>query len=80
VKDQLKKGDWVRLTHIDPCATIRVDWINVREAAPDDVAIVEELYEDSVQLLLEPKPGWLEWRTLFKLEGLSYVVVPAPQF
>lgn len=78
MNDELKKGDWVRLTHIGLSATIRVDWINAREAAPGDIAVVEELYQDSVQLLLEPKPGYLEWRTLFTLEGLSYVVISAP--
>lgn len=77
--EQLKKGDWVRLTHIEPSATVRVDWINAREASPGDVAIVEELYESDVQLLCEPKPGFLEWRTLFMLEGLSYVLIPAPE-
>jgi hypothetical protein len=76
--EQLCKGDWVRLASIEPSATVRVDWINAREAAPGYIAIVEEVYESSVQLLCEPKPGFLEWRTLFTLEGLSYDVVSAP--
>lgn len=78
LNEQLCKGDWVRLARIEPSATVRVDWINAREAAPGDIAIVEEVYESSVQLLCEPKPGFLEWRTLFTLEGLSYDVVSAP--
>lgn len=75
---QLHKGDWARLARIDPSATVRVDWINAREAAPGDIAIVEAVYESSVQLLCEPKPGHLEWRTLFTVAGLSYAVVSAP--
>lgn len=76
---QLKKGDWVKLTHIEPTATSRVDWMNTREAVPGDVAIVEELYEHHVQLLCEPNPGFLDWRTLFMIGGLSYVVIQAPE-
>jgi len=76
--EQLYQSDWVRLAPIDPSATVRVDWINAREAAPGDIAIVEAVCESSVQLLCEPKPGHLEWRTLFTLEGLSYTVVSAP--
>jgi hypothetical protein len=78
LNEQLYKGDWVRLARIEPSATVRVDWINAREAAPGDIAMVEEVDESSVQLLCEPKPGFLEWRTLFTLEGLSYAVIPAP--
>jgi hypothetical protein len=76
--EQLYQGDWVRLARINPSATVRVDWINAREAAPGDIAIVEAVCESSAQLLCEPKSGHLEWRTLFTLEGLSYTVVSAP--
>jgi hypothetical protein len=78
LNEQLSKDDWVRLARIDPSATVRVDWINAREATPGDIAIVEAVYETSVQLLCEPTPGLLEWRTLFTLNGLSYALVPAP--
>ena len=77
----LSKGDLIKLISADQAKIVLTDWINSREAAPGDIALVEEVYigEDGqiVRLLCEYRPGFLEWRTVFYEAGLTYEFLPA---
>ncbi|PUA47512.1 hypothetical protein C5U62_05945 [Pseudomonas protegens] len=78
----LSKGDLVRLISADQAKVVLTDWISCREAAPGDIALVEEVFigEDGqiVRLLCEHRPGFLEWRTLFYEAGLTYERLQPP--
>ncbi|MEX3772942.1 hypothetical protein [Pseudomonas sp. MYb118] len=40
----LSKGDLIKLISADQAKIVLTDWINSREAAPGDIALVEEIY------------------------------------
>ncbi|WP_285415357.1 hypothetical protein [Pseudomonas sp. efr-133-TYG-5] len=72
----LSKGDLIRLISVDQGKVVLTDWISSREAAPGDIALVEEVSigEDGqiVRLLCEYRPGFLEWRMSFYEAELTY--------
>ncbi|MBK5352338.1 hypothetical protein JFU37_07430 [Pseudomonas sp. TH41] len=72
----LSKGNIIKLISADQAKVVLSDWLNSREAAPGDIALVEEvsIAEDGrfVRLLCENPPGFLEWRTCFYEAGLTY--------
>lgn len=78
----LCKGDLIKLISADQAKVVLTDWISSREAAPGDIAWVEEvcIAEDGqiVRLLCEVRPGFLEWRTCFYEAGLAYELLPGP--
>ncbi|MNI05931.1 hypothetical protein D3C73_588980 [compost metagenome] len=72
----LSKGDVIKIISADQTKVILTDWISSREAAPGDIALVEEVSIDEdghhVRLLCEYREGFLEWRAWFHVEGLTY--------
>lgn len=79
----LSKGDFIKLTHVDSTKAVYVDWINVRDAAPGDIAVVKETFSTEsgliVRLLCEPRSGFQEWCTTFYEADLTYellLVIP----
>lgn len=72
----LSKGDLIKIISADQTKVILTDWISSREAAPGDIALVEEVSIDEdghhVRLLCEYREGSLEWRAWFHVEGLTY--------
>jgi|GEM_PF-7047186 len=78
----LSKGDLIKIISTDQTKVVLTDWISSREAAPGDIALVEEvsIHEDgqSVRLLCEYRQGFLEWRAWFHEEGLTYEFLQYP--
>jgi len=72
----LSKGDFIKLTHVDSTKAVYVDWINARDAAPGDIAVVKETFSTEsgliVRLLCEPRSGFQEWCTTFYEADLTY--------
>lgn len=75
----LSKGNIIRLIDVDLTTVVLSDWLNSREAAPGDIAEVEEISMGEagciVRLLCEPHAGFLEWRASFFEVGLTYEVL-----
>jgi hypothetical protein len=75
----LSKGSIIKLITIDRAAVVLTDWLNSREAAPGDIAVVERILMgeagSTVLLLCEPEVGFLEWRALYFEAGLTYEVL-----
>ncbi len=78
----ISKGDFIKLISVDQSKVVFTDWISSREAAPGDIALVEEVSfaEDGriVRLLCEDRPGFLEWRTCLYEAGLIYEILLGP--
>lgn len=75
----LSKGSIIKLFTIDRAAVVFSDWMNSREAAPGDIAVVERVSMGeagcTVLLLCEPEVGFLEWRASYFEAGLTYEVL-----
>ncbi|MDU8502451.1 hypothetical protein RYB01_25155 [Pseudomonas syringae] len=75
----LSKGNIIKLINADRATVVLSDWLNSREAAPGDIAEVEEISIGEagriVRLLCEPHAGFLEWRTSYFETGLTYEVL-----
>lgn len=75
----LSKGSIIRLITIDRAAVVLTDWLNSREVAPGDIAVVERISMEeaggTVLLLCEPEVGFLEWRASYFEAGLTYEVL-----
>ena len=85
----LVEGDFIKLTRVDSTKALYVDWINVRDAMPGDIAAVKEIFNtDSgliVRLSCEPRSGFQEWCATFHEADLTYEllrraapITPAP--
>lgn len=76
----LVKGDFIKLTRVDPTKARYVDWINFRDAAPGDIAAVKEIFNtDSglvIRLVCEPRSGFQEWCATFNEADLTYELLP----
>jgi hypothetical protein len=72
----LSKDDFIKLIHVDPTKAVYVDWINSRDAAPGDIAVVKETFSTEsgliVRLLCEPRSGFQEWYSTFHEADLTY--------
>ncbi|WP_267269946.1 hypothetical protein [Pseudomonas protegens] len=72
----LSKGDFIKLIHVDPTKAVYVDWINARDPAPGDIAVVKEAFSTvsgvTVLLLCEPRSGFQEWGATFFEADLTY--------
>lgn len=72
----LSKGNIIKLNDADRATVVLSDWLNSRDAAPGDIAEVEEVSMCEagriVRLLCEPREGFLEWRTSYLEAGLCY--------
>ncbi|KRP68624.1 hypothetical protein TX23_25455 [Pseudomonas paralactis] len=75
----LSEGSIIKLITIDRAALVLADWLNSREAAPGDIAVVERISigeaGSTVLLLCEPEAGFLEWRASYFEAGLTYEVL-----
>lgn len=75
----LSKGGIIKLISVDRATVVLSDWLNSREAAPGDIAEVEEISMGDagciVRLLCEPNAGVLEWRASYFEAGLAYEVL-----
>jgi len=90
----LSKGNIIKLIDVDRATVVLSDWLNSREAAPGNIAVVEEISIAEagriVRLLCEPCAGFFEWRYLlsvqyepsrdqFYSQGLRSSLSPLPQ-
>ncbi|AZG84295.1 hypothetical protein [Pseudomonas syringae] len=75
----LSKGDIIKLIDVDQAKVVLSDWLNSREAAPGDIAEVEEISMGEAgciaRLLCESHAGSLEWRASYFEAGLTYEVL-----
>ncbi|WP_219268719.1 hypothetical protein [Pseudomonas sp. Xaverov 259] len=75
----LSKGNIIKLINVDRATVVLSDWLNSREAAPGDIAEVEDISMGEagciVRLLCEPHAGFLEWRASYFEAGLTYEVL-----
>lgn len=75
----LSKGNNIKLINIDLATVVLSDWLNSRDAAPGDIAEVEEISMGEagciVRLLCEPHAGFFEWRASYFEAGLTYEVL-----
>ncbi|QBZ89312.1 hypothetical protein EPZ47_11520 [Pseudomonas viciae] len=81
----LIKGDIIKLTYVDSTKALYVDWINARDAAPGDIAVVNETFSTEsgliVRLLCEHRPGFQEWCATFHEVDLTYeLLLVKPSF
>jgi hypothetical protein len=72
----LYKGNIIKLISADRATVVISDWLNSREAASGDIAVVEDTSITEAGLIIrlscEPHAGFLEWRTSFLEVGLVY--------
>lgn len=75
----LSRGVFIKLIRVDYAKAFHVDWLGERDAAPGDIALVEDVFETAsgpgVRLLCEPRPGFLEWRADLDLSHVTYEVI-----
>lgn len=76
----LSIGDFIKLIHVDIAKASYVDWINSRDAAPGDIAVVKETFSSEsgliVRLECESRPGFHVWGAIFHEADLTYELLP----